>query len=146
MPRAPLPRCSTPGCRAKGDRRGRCALHERLSSRNHGGRARQARGLGAAHERARREVVGSPCGLRLEGCTGIATTLEHVLPRSQGGTLAHGYIGACAHCQCVQGAQLSRKSWRTDIAKTWWLGGSMSAAEPEDFTPPRPSRTAEAAR
>lgn len=77
------------------------------SPRNHRGVSRQARGLGADHDRTRATVVGGPCVLRLPGCTRIATTLEHVRPRSRGGTLADGYAGACEHCQNVQGGRLA---------------------------------------
>jgi hypothetical protein len=103
--------CAEPGCPTLVEG-GRCGVHDTSrdprSSRNHRGVSRQARGLGADHVRARREVIGGPCVLRLEGCTGVATTLEHRRPRSQGGTLADGYGGACAHCQAVQGGRLAR--------------------------------------
>lgn len=99
--------CPTPGCTALVDR-GPCPRCRRMSSRNHRGVPRQQRGLGAAHERARRGVIGGPCVLQLPGCTGVATTLEHRVPRSQGGSLEDGYAGACAHCQRAQGAALAR--------------------------------------
>lgn len=98
--------CLEPGCPTLTPWR-RCSKHERTSSRNHCGIPRQARGLGAAHDRARRDVLGGACVLKFDGCTGIATTLEHLVPRSMGGTLEDGYAGACAHCQRVQGGRLA---------------------------------------
>jgi hypothetical protein len=104
MPWAPLPRCSWPGCP---ERAGRCPTHTRLSPRNHRGIPRQARGYDAGHERDRRSMIGLPCELRPAGCTGIATTRDHVIPVSRGG--AHGPgRPACKHCSDAQGAMLAR--------------------------------------
>lgn len=103
----PMRVCIEPGCPRLSDGR-RCQRHERVSPRNHRGVPRQARGLGADSDRARAEVRGTACVLRFDGCTGVSTTVEHLRPRSQGGTLADGYAGACAHCQSVQGGRLAR--------------------------------------
>ena len=69
MPLAPLRRCRRPGCleRQSGSW---CARHRNLSARNHRGVPRQARGHGAAFDRAKRELAANPqpCALGLEGC------------------------------------------------------------------------------
>ncbi len=96
--------CGEPGCPNVRP----CRTHERVSSRNHRGIPRQARGLGADHDRRRRALLelGLECELRLPGCMGWATSPEHRVPRSQGGTgVAQG--AACLHCQRVQGGQLA---------------------------------------
>jgi len=88
-----------------------CRIHARTSSRNHRGVPRQARGLGADHDRNRRALVdaGVPCELGLPGCTGTATSPQHRTPRSRGGTNEAANVGAaCAHCQSVEGAALAR--------------------------------------
>jgi hypothetical protein len=100
--------CGRPGCPNLAPCRAHDARRDPRSTRNHRGVRRQERGLGAAHVRARREVLGTPCVLRLPGCTGVSTTLEHRVPRSRGGTLEDGYAGACAPCQRRQGAALMR--------------------------------------
>lgn len=86
-----------------------CEVHEPISTRNHRGLPRQERGLGADHDRARREMRGLPCALRLPGCTGISTSSDHIAPRSRGGRDEPGNRQpACAHCQNAQGAALAR--------------------------------------
>jgi hypothetical protein len=109
MPAAPRRRCAHPGCRERQVAK-RCPKHELVSPRNHGGVSRHARGLGAVHDRNRRAIrlAGRPCELRLPGCTGIATSPEHRLPRSRGGTNDPANVGAaCLRCQNVQGGRLS---------------------------------------
>lgn len=95
-----------------------CALHDgvcrttvtRGRCRSCGNRREQTRRphwrerYGPDHESRRETVIGGPCELRLPGCTGIATTLEHDIPVSQGGR--DGPIrGACAHCNAARGAR-----------------------------------------
>ena len=99
MPSAPLALCLEPGCRMR-VRRGRCARHARLSSRNHHGLSREARGYDRAYQHERRELLGLPCALKLSGCTGIGTTADHG-PR--------GLRPACAHCNSADGAARARQ-------------------------------------
>lgn len=104
MTRAPVLRCSRPRCpetRAPGSTF--CPGHDRTSARNHGGVPRQLRGHGAEYERARRELAGEPCALRLPGCTGISTSADYTRP----GDWTSPLQPACAHCQRVQGARLA---------------------------------------
>jgi 5-methylcytosine-specific restriction endonuclease McrA len=45
-----------------------------------------------------------PCQLRLPGCTGVSTTLDHIVPLSRGGTNQPSNVrGACAHCNYSRG-------------------------------------------
>lgn len=94
-----------------------CRIHAKrsdpLSSRNHRGVPRQARGLGAEHDRNVRALQSTrqACELRLPGCTGVATSPEHRLKRSAGGTNDPANIGgACVHCQNVQGGRIAAAS------------------------------------
>lgn len=97
--------CSTYGCPELVER-GACWRHARLSSRNHGGVSRHLLGHGSEYDRAARKLAGQPCELRYAGCTGAASGGDHVIPVSQGGTIADGLRPACSHCQSVQGARL----------------------------------------
>lgn len=74
---------------------------------------RQAREHGAAYDRLAREMRGRPCELRLEGCTGVATGADLILPRSSGGlAIRENVRPACKHCQSVQGAMIAHAaSW-----------------------------------
>ena len=106
MPWAPEQRCLARRCqRRQGEPY--CRDHASLSPRNHRGIPRQARGLGAAFERAKRLVIesdGGRCRLRLVGCTGVATTADHILPRSRGGSADPSNLRAsCGHCNSVRG-------------------------------------------
>jgi 5-methylcytosine-specific restriction protein A len=105
---APLRACGWPGCRSR-QRDPYCTIHARYSSRNHRGIPRGARGLGADFERARRFVLerdGGRCGLRLAGCTVIATTADHIVPRAAGGTNDPSNLrAACRHCNAARGAR-----------------------------------------
>lgn len=63
------------------------------------------------YQRNRTAVLGGPCTLNLPGCTGTATTADHITPRSQGGTHALDNLqGACHHCNSAKGAQQSNGS------------------------------------
>lgn len=99
MPWAPKRSCLWPGCRLR-QAAAYCADHAAVNSRNHQGLPRQARGLGAEFARAKRLVIerdGSRCQLRLRGCTVVATTADHIVPRSRGGTAHPSYLRAsCA--------------------------------------------------
>ncbi len=108
LPRAPLQPCLDCGA-APGLRRGRCAVCDRRSPRNHRGVPRQQRGHGALYDRIARAFRGQPCALRLPGCTGVATGADLILPRRMGGMAVPGNVRpACAHCQAVQGGRSPR--------------------------------------
>lgn len=56
------------------------------------------------HRAAKRALYGLPCELRLPGCTGVADTVEHVIPVSVGG--GRGPLKpACKHCNSTRGAR-----------------------------------------
>jgi 5-methylcytosine-specific restriction endonuclease McrA len=49
---------------------------------------------------------GYECQLGLPGCTGRATTADHVIPRAQGGTATLDNLQAsCRHCNSVKGTR-----------------------------------------
>ena len=49
------------------------------------------------------------CQLRLPGCTRVATTADHVIARSQGGTNdLENLQAACARCNSAKGAKAAR--------------------------------------
>lgn len=77
-----------------------------MSTRNHRGVPRQARGHGAEYDRQVRAFreEGRECELRLPGCTGTATSGDYTVP----GDWSSPLQPACTHCQNVQGAQLAR--------------------------------------
>lgn len=104
MPTAPLRVCAVPGCGARQDAT-RCRRHERVSSRNHRGIPLARRGYDRAYRQARAALLGQPCALRLPGCTGVATTADHVIPVSRGGA-AGPLRAACAHCNSARGADI----------------------------------------
>ena len=101
MPFAPLRRCSGPGC-ARRQTAARCPDHARLSTRNHRGLSRQARGYDLAYGRWRAALLGLPCVLRLAGCTRTSTTAQH--------TDTGGLVPACAHCNFADGARRARSA------------------------------------
>jgi len=50
------------------------------------------------------ERDGRVCQLQLGGCTGVATTADHVIPRSQGGRHTPDNLrAACQHCNTSRG-------------------------------------------
>ena len=106
MPWAPLRVCAEAGCRER-QPAPRCATHARTSSRNHHGVSRQRRGLGAGWERLKARIIerdGATCQLRLPGCTVVATTADHFMPRSRGGPTAVSNLRAsCVHCNSARG-------------------------------------------
>jgi 5-methylcytosine-specific restriction endonuclease McrA len=66
-------------------------------------------GYGAQHQRERRAALerdGWACTLRLPGCTGYATTADHVVERAAGGPDHRDNLrAACVHCNAVRGAR-----------------------------------------
>lgn len=77
-----------------------CRHHEQPSARNHAGVSPSRRGYGRAYRAARAELLGLPCALRLDGCTGVATTAQH--------TDAGGLVPSCGHCNFADGARRMR--------------------------------------
>ena len=102
MPWAPLRRCTHPDC----DRRqaaSRCAIH----------RSRQARGYDAAWERVRLIVLRRDryrCRIGGPGCTGRATSVDHIVPLALGGARLDpaNLRAACGHCNSSTGARVVR--------------------------------------
>jgi hypothetical protein len=103
MPTAPLALCLEPGCPVRVPS-GRCRRHAARSPRDHYGTPRRLRGYGPAYERARSQLLGLPCALRLPGCTGVATTADHG---------PFGLRPACAHCNYADGARKANAARRS---------------------------------
>ncbi len=105
MPSRPLRPCLEPGCPTLTSR-SRCAVHERTSTRNHGGVPAARRGYDAEYRRARAEAIAaqpwcSECG------SSFNLTADHVVPLSQGGD-PHGLLRVlCKACNSAQGARLA---------------------------------------
>lgn len=100
MPRAPK-KCGHPGCANRVTAKTYCVVHEKQAR----DRSTWGRGSTRQSRRERAEVLRRwpTCHLRYEGCTGIATEDDHVIPLSQGGSddLANRR-GACAHCHRIK--------------------------------------------
>jgi 5-methylcytosine-specific restriction endonuclease McrA len=101
--------CGVPGCPELTES-GRCPRHPPdQASRNHHGVPRQARGLGADFDALKPLVLerdGYRCQLSLPGCTRVATTADHIVPRSWGGlTVLANLRAACGHCNNARGAR-----------------------------------------
>lgn len=69
-----------------------------------------ARGYGAAWQKRSARILrrdGYQCQLRLTGCKGLATTTDHVVPKSAGGTDADSnLVAACRPCNSKKRARL----------------------------------------
>jgi 5-methylcytosine-specific restriction endonuclease McrA len=110
MPWAPLQRCTIPGCirRQAGPA---CSVHRRIrdAARNHHGISPARRGLGADYRRLVKVVIerdGGRCQLGLRGCTDVATTADHIVPRSAGGpTTLDNFRASCQRCNSARGAR-----------------------------------------
>ena len=141
---APVRRCGRPGCTRR-QLGAYCSDHARLTSRNHRGVARQERGLDAEFERAKRFVIerdGGGCRLRLPGCTVIATTADHIIPRWRGGrTRLDNLRASCNHCNSARGdgrtdTQVEQSSV-TSVTRVAAAGRGI-----ESSATPAPARTA----
>lgn len=86
----------------------------------HGGRA------DAAWKRTARAVIardGGVCQLRLEGCTGRATSADHVVPLVLGGSRLDpaNLRAACGHCNSKAGGQVGNARGRVGPpSRRWW--------------------------
>ena len=102
MPWAPLRRCREPGCTRR-QAAPRCALH----------RTRQARGYDADWDRVRIGILvrdGYRCQIAGPGCTGRATSVDHIVPLALGGARLdpRNLRAACGHCNSSAGARVVR--------------------------------------
>lgn len=67
-------------------------------------------------------VKGRKCALGLPGCTLVATTADHILPKSRGGAMwdMGNLQPACSHCNgskgkgLSEGAPVALPEWLTD--------------------------------
>jgi 5-methylcytosine-specific restriction endonuclease McrA len=59
------------------------------------------------------------CRLQLDGCTGIADTVDHLVPWMPG-TIVHDsqLVAACKHCNCTAGSPEKRNP---EIPRPAWL-------------------------
>lgn len=85
----------------------RCARHAKMYQESRRAPASVRYGPGYRARRAevlRPDADGSPklCELRLPGCTGVATTADHVTPVSLGGRDSV-LVPACSHCNSSRG-------------------------------------------
>ena len=145
MPWAPARLCLRPGCLRR-QRGPYCAQDDRLSPRNHGGVPRQARGLHAAFERAKSLVIerdGERCQLGLPGCRVVASTADHILPRSRGGSADPSNLRAsCGHCNSVRGAgQTNAQVGQSSVTSVTIVTG-VAGRGMESLPGPGPARTA----
>jgi 5-methylcytosine-specific restriction endonuclease McrA len=106
---------------------GGLAVPGRSRCRNHGGKswARQPPARLAVYRdptylRNRQIVLARDplCRLRLSGCTGRSTTVDHVISVARGGGngLAN-LVGACAHCNQLRGGTEGRATVRRRAAE-----------------------------
>lgn len=95
----------------------RCGRHETLRQQRRDAErgSPSARGHGYEYQRARKQLIGQPCALRLPGCTGTADTADYVIPWSEGGTINDGLQPACSHCNSVRGAQGQHRRGGSDL-------------------------------
>jgi 5-methylcytosine-specific restriction protein A len=87
MPNRPLSACSYPGCAGRATDRGRCGQHARTREQLRGTAA--SRGYGAKWRRQRATYFAEQpyCVVCLaDGQYKLATDLDHVVPREQGGS------------------------------------------------------------
>ncbi len=90
MPIACRKPCAHPGCGTLTNST-YCEKHRLAHTWNHGGKSRQERGYGRAWEKLREHVLlrdmrlCQEC-LRKESMVTLATEVDHILPKSQGGT------------------------------------------------------------
>ena len=95
MPRKPMSECAKPGCHER-TRGGRCVKHIRPPWQ-HATPSRHARGYDSKWVKLRaRVLVEEPyCA-----CGRESTTVDHIQPKSQGGTDARANLrGCCRRCQ-----------------------------------------------
>lgn len=96
MPRRALTTCAEPGCGAL-VRKGRCPQHKRKPWAQR--LSRQERGYGAEWDRIRRVVLAEEAYI-CQYCGRPANTVDHITPKSQGGTdERHNLAACCARCQ-----------------------------------------------
>lgn len=68
------------------------------------------------------ETYGTRCWLQLPGCTGVATTADHVVPQSRGGSHELANLRpACSHCNSARGNRPPRQGRppRPQPSRTW---------------------------
>lgn len=90
----------------------RCPVHEHEGDKYNDKPTTTERGYGAAWQRKSKRVIardGGVCQLRLNGCTGRATTADHIVPKIQGGTDDDSNLqAACNTCNASKGGRLAR--------------------------------------
>ncbi|MGV2703439.1 UNVERIFIED_CONTAM: HNH endonuclease [Aeromonas salmonicida] len=108
--------CRVRGCSTLTDEAsGYCECHRHNGwVRHQGGRSRHQRGYGKEWEKIRDEVLARDRGLCqtcLEhGCVTPATTVDHIVPRVQGGTDDHGNLRSlCKACHASKTAREGRR-------------------------------------
>jgi HNH endonuclease len=88
---------------------------------------RQRRGLGAAFDRWKPLVIerdGARCRLRHPGCTIVATTADHIIPRSQGGrTTLENLRASCCHCNSARGDGRNSEATRSSVTSVTRAAG-----------------------
>lgn len=108
--------CVVPGC-GELTTSARCNGHMRKQDAQRG--STYERGYDADWRRVRVIVLGRDdyrCQLRLTGCTGLATTADHIVPLSAGGERLdlRNLQAACSHCNTAKGGRNHhRPVWAT---------------------------------
>lgn len=94
----PLRPCAAPGCpRPAVHGSSRCQEHAQRQQRSDPRPNRHARGYGAEWERLRRAFLARHPWCMWPGCGERATDVDHVVPRSRGGTDEWGNLQALCH-------------------------------------------------
>ena len=105
--------CSRPGCANVQP----CSLHARKPW-DHSGRSRHARGYGSAWD-SRRKAILERDGHRCGYCGNRATTVDHRIPKAQGGAdEASNLVAACSDCQQRKAAREGNDARKSRQATT----------------------------
>lgn len=113
---APKP-CKHPGCAALVASGGYCEAHKLAAPGSFADRSRGSRherGYGAQWDKLRLSVMARDAGLcvpcRKSGKISVATAVDHIVPKSQGGTDEKGNLQAiCAECHRAKTARESAR-------------------------------------
>jgi len=100
MPHKPLPPCAYPGCPALAEEGGRyCTAHKAQADkaeRDRRGTSTQ-RGYGSRWQRLRLLILARDPVCRHPGCGQLSTDVDHIVPRSKGGTDEENNLQGLCH-------------------------------------------------
>ncbi len=107
MPRRPMTECLEPGCHEL-VAAGRCAAHtrERRSSYDDARGNSAERGYGHRWRKLRERILNRDPLCQAAGCDRDATDVDHIVPRSRGGTDGDNNLqGLCHECHSAKTAR-----------------------------------------